>query len=128
MTRFVCQRWRYCSVRCVSPLGIDPSGSDESRLTPPAPDAQPGATAPARPPAGPTPQALRARIEADTLAAGSALRRCTGRQLLAEQESTVESATRLLEETRAALTAGDLAHAESLARQARQLTRSLDCP
>jgi hypothetical protein len=96
----------------------------ESRPTP----AQPGATPTPSAPHAATPAALRARIEADTLAARSALRRCEGRQLLAEQESTVEGANLLLGQTRAALASGDLGHAESLARQARQLTRSLDCP
>jgi len=101
--------------------------SIDSRPTPASPDA-----AAAKPPA-PHPATAqhtatqRSRIVADTLAARTALRHCEGHQLLAEQESTVDSATRLLAETRAALLAGDLDHAGSLARQAHQLTRSLDC-
>lgn len=93
--------------------------SIDSRTVAPSPEA-------ARP--APTRPGLEARVAADTLAATLALRRCAGRTLLAEQESTVQSANELLSGVREALAIGDLARAESLARQARQLTGSLGCP
>lgn len=64
---------------------------------------------------------------ADSLAAHAALARCGQRRLLPDQESTIDSARQLLADTRAAAIRGDLSRAESLARQARQLTNSLDC-
>jgi hypothetical protein len=73
-------------------------------------------------------RALKARVAADTLAARRVLAHCARLHLEPEGDSTVESANRLLGDTRAALAAGDVVRAESLARQARQLTRSLDCP
>ncbi len=102
-----------CAHRAPRPVSID------SRTVTPSPEAAHTA---------PSPASLEARVAADTLAASLAIRRCAGRRLLAEQESTVASATQLLAETRDALAINDLARAESLARQARQLTRSLGCP
>jgi len=71
---------------------------------------------------------LRALAARDTLAATKALARCAGKTLMAEQESTVDAAMKLLTDTRQALARGDVARARSLARNARQLTTSLDCP
>ena len=64
---------------------------------------------------------------ADTLAAHAVLERCGRRRLLPDQESTVDSARQLLAAARAAAIRGETPRAESLARQARQLTSSLDC-
>ena len=108
----------------------------EARPTPPQPGASrqsTPSTSPAQPavPTTRTPAALssaRARFEADTLAAHAAVTRCAARRLLAEQESTLDSARQLLIEARTAALLGDQARAESLAREARQLTRSLNCP
>jgi hypothetical protein len=101
----------------------------DARPTP----AQPGqpAPAPARhtaPPVAPAPATLRARVGADTLAVWSAVRRCAGRKLLPEQESTLDGLRQQLAQVRAALATGELARAESLARQARSLASSLGCP
>jgi hypothetical protein len=63
----------------------------------------------------------------DTVAAGARLRRCAGRKLLPEQESLWDSTARLLVEARVALERGDATRARSLARDARQLSTSLDC-
>ena len=98
--------------------GERPVSIDSRRVAP-----SPEVTRPA-----PTSASLESRIASDTLAVTMALRRCAGRKLLAEQESTVLSATQLLAQAREALAMSDLSHAESLARQARQLTRSLGCP
>jgi hypothetical protein len=105
-------------------LGCATGRSIESRPTPPPP--QPGPVT-AGPP--PTPRVTgRPRIVADTLAARTALRRCAGRTLLPEQESTVESTTSLLMQARRALLAGDLARAGVLAREARSIAQTLGCP
>ena len=69
-----------------------------------------------------------ARIVADTTAAGSSVRRCAGRTLLPDQESVFDTARSLLGQTRAALERDELWRAESLARKARQLAASLNCP
>lgn len=89
----------------------------ESRVLP----RQPG-------PAPATESALRSSLAADTLAARRVLDRCAGRKLLPEQESTTEATQRLLRDAGSALAQGDLALAASLARQARQLSRSIGCP
>jgi hypothetical protein len=68
------------------------------------------------------------RIAADTTATGLAVRKCGGRKLLPDQESVFETTRSLLEQARAALGSGELWRAESLARKARQLAASLDCP
>lgn len=90
----------------------------------------PGRTAPAA--ETPLPdtalESLRARVEADTLAARAAVRRCSGRRLLPEQESSHDATIALLAQARAALVKEDLRRAESLARQARQMSATLDCP
>ena len=65
---------------------------------------------------------------ADTTAAGQALRKCAGQQLQPDQETVAESVRSFLAQARAALTGGELWRAESLARKARQLASSLDCP
>ena len=66
-------------------------------------------------------------LTADTTAARAALNRCAGRKLLPDQEGVFEATTRTLMDVRAARTAGNLARAESLARQAKQLASSLGC-
>jgi hypothetical protein len=65
---------------------------------------------------------------ADTTAAGQALRKCGGRQLQPDQETVVDSVRSFLAQTRTALQSGELWRAESLARKARQLASSLNCP
>lgn len=70
----------------------------------------------------------RAAVVADTTAARAALKRCAGRKLLAEQESSVDATTRLLMDANAALLEGDVPRAASLARQAASLARSIGCP
>ena len=67
------------------------------------------------------------RIVTDTTAASGAVRKCTGRQLLPDQESVLDTTKSLLAQTRAALAREELWRAESLARKARQLAMSLDC-
>ena len=69
-----------------------------------------------------------ARIVADTTAAGTSVRRCAGRKLLPDQESVFDTAKSLLGQARAALELDELWRAESLARKARQLAASLNCP
>ena len=73
-------------------------------------------------------RASLARIVADTTAAGSAVRKCGNRKLLPDQASVLETTTSLLEQARAALSSEELWRAESLARKARQLAASLECP
>ena len=68
------------------------------------------------------------RIVADTTAAGGAVRRCADRKLLPDQESVFDTARSLLEQARVALERDELWRAESLARKARQLAASLNCP
>ena len=100
-----------------------------------------GAVAPVPPPAPPpppppvasviTPEERRqtlARIVADTTAAGGAVRKCGGRKLLPDQESVFDTARSLLGQARDALVKDELWRAESLARKARQLAASLNCP
>jgi hypothetical protein len=69
-----------------------------------------------------------ARIVADTTAAGAAVRKCSGRKLLPDQESVFDTARNLLGQVRGALDRDELWRAESLARKARQLASSLSCP
>jgi hypothetical protein len=69
-----------------------------------------------------------ARIVADTTAAGGSVRTCAGRKLLPDQESVFDTARSLLGQARAALERDELWRAESLARKARQLAASLNCP
>lgn len=85
-------------------------------------------------PAAPAPlpdkavESLRARVVADTLAAREAIDRCAGRKLLPEQEASHDATVGLLMQTRAALMRDDLPRAESLARQARQMSETIGCP
>lgn len=65
---------------------------------------------------------------ADTSAAGQAIRKCAGRALQPDQETVVDSVRSFLAQTRTALQSGELWRAESLARKARQLAASLNCP
>jgi len=73
-------------------------------------------------------RAAQQRIVADTTAAGNAVRKCGSRELLPDQESVIETTRSLLAQTRAALGRDELWRAESLARKARQLAASLNCP
>jgi hypothetical protein len=68
------------------------------------------------------------RTVADTTSAGQAVRHCGGRAMQPDQEATADAVRSLLAQTRAALGSGELWRAESLARKARQLASSLDCP
>lgn len=70
---------------------------------------------------------LRTRVVRDTTAAGARMRRCAGKKLLPEQESTWDATARLVADARVALLRGDLPRAASLARNARQLSTSLVC-
>jgi hypothetical protein len=68
------------------------------------------------------------RVVADTTAAAAAVKKCATRKLLPDQESVFETTQSLLAQTRAALGRDEVWRAESLARKARQLASSLDCP
>jgi hypothetical protein len=105
----------------------------ESRPTPPLPDTTSGDSAAPVKPAAPAAtandrSATLARIVADTTAASKAVRRCSTRTLLPDQESVFDTARGLLQQTREALARDELWRAESLARKARQLAASLNCP
>ena len=112
----------------------------ESRPTPPQPSPEPTSTehptteTPAPPPkveSAMTPQQRKesiARVVADTTAASAAVKKCAKRKLLPDQESVFDTVQSLLAQTRAALGRSELWNAESLARKARQLAGSLDCP
>ena len=110
----------------------EPAGVNiERRSTPRQPDSTGAMAAPARPRTViMTSQTLRgalASIAADTTVARAALSRCSGRKLQPDQDGVWESTTRLLMEVHEALAVVDFAHAQSLARQARQLSASLGC-
>jgi hypothetical protein len=145
-----------CASRSVK--RIPPGVPVDSRPTPPPPppevvapadSVRPNGTAPAHPaPATPDPapapepppppvesvispderRQTLARIVADTTAAGGSVRKCAGRKLLPDQESVFDTARSLLGQARAALERDELWRAESLARKARQLAASLNCP
>lgn len=68
------------------------------------------------------------RVVADTTAASAAVKKCSTRRLLPDQESVFETTQSLLAQTRGALARDEVWRAESLARKARQLAASLDCP
>jgi hypothetical protein len=118
------------------PPGVPVDSRPSPPATAPVPEGERPAAEPASPPPVPvesvmTPDERRAtltRIVADTTAAGDAVRRCGSRKLLPDQESVFETTRSLLEQTRAALARSELWRAESLARKARQLAASLDCP
>ncbi len=104
----------------------------ESRPTPAPPDSAGvagGAGARPRPVvmSSETRRATLSSLAADTTAARAALNRCAGRKLLPDQEGVFEATTRALMDVRATAVTGDLARAESLARQAKQLASSLTC-
>ncbi len=111
----------------------------EERPRPPQPPAEPPAVTNSTPASDSAPTAppqmtpsgeenVRTLVARDTTAVAKALARCNGKSLLPEQESTYDATLQLMAQTRAALARGDLAHARSLARNARQLVTSLDCP
>ena len=66
-------------------------------------------------------------LAADTTAARVILNRCAGRKLLPDQEGVFDATTQALMDVRAMLARGNLSRAESLARQAKQLSTSLTC-
>jgi hypothetical protein len=105
----------------------------DARPTPAATTPRAGTPAAARPgqPSEPsatdTRDALRTRVVADTTAARRTATRCLRATLLPEQEASLESLRELLRRARVALLGQDLARAESLARQARQMASALDC-
>jgi len=125
---------------CASSHRRPPGVSVDSRPSPPSPPpptaGNGAAGAPEAPP--PTPvgsvmspderRATHQRIVADTTAAGAAVRKCGSRTLLPDQESVMETTRSLLAQTRTALARDEIWRAESLARKARQLASSLDCP
>lgn len=74
-----------------------------------------------------TRRATISSLAADTTAARATLNRCAGRKLLPDQEGVFEATTRALMDVRATFASGNLARAESLARQAKQLSTSLTC-
>lgn len=130
---------------CASSHRRPPGVSVDSRPSPPPPPPEAPATGngpvaerETPPPAPPTPVgsvmseeerlATQGRIVADTTAAGAAVRKCGRRTLLPDQESVMETTLSLLSQTRAALARDEVWRAESLARKARQLAASLDCP
>jgi len=116
----------------------------ESRPTPPQPPPEPTSTTRPRSPSttpapAPTPKVESAmtpaqrraaigRVVSDTTAASAAIRKCGKRKLLPDQESVYDTVRSYLDQTRAALGRSELWNAESLARKARQLASSLDCP
>jgi len=73
-------------------------------------------------------ESMRSIVVRDTVAVSKALKRCDGKSMLPEMESTFIATQKLLAQTREALVRGDVARARSLARNARQLVGSLDCP
>jgi hypothetical protein len=109
-----------------------PNNTAPAQAPPTVPDAAPTPEAPPPPVESViSPDERRqtlARIVADTTAAGGAVRRCVGRKLLPDQESVFDTARSLLGQARAALEHDELWRAESLARKARQLAASLNCP
>ena len=129
---------------------VPPGVPVDSRPTPPPPPPEttapadtappqvtpPNSTPPPEPPPPPVESVISpderrqtlARIVADTTAAGSSVRRCAGRKLLPDQESVFDTARNLLGQACAALERDELWRAESLARKARQLAASLNCP
>jgi hypothetical protein len=117
---------------------VEPPPESKAPAKPPMAGEKPAATTNGDAPPPPVPvesvmtdaerKASLARIDADTTAAGAAARKCGGRKLLPDQESVLETTLSLLEQTRAALAGNELWRAESLARKARQLAASLDCP
>ena len=107
----------------------------DQRPTPPQPaqteQPVPRDSIPVPPPRTMTPSGednVRALAVRDTVAVSKALKRCAGKNLLPEQETTYDATQKLLDDTRAALLRGDVTRARSLARNARQLVSSLDCP
>jgi len=117
---------------CAHQAYREPAGVNiDRRPTPLQPDSTHRADAPSRArTVVMTSQTLRsavASIAADTSAARAALDRCAGRTLQPDQDGVRDATTRLLAEVHDALAVIDFARAQSLARQARQLSASLDC-
>ena len=108
----------------------------DQRARPPQPPSQPPPAAadtvpPVPPPRPMTPSGeenVRGLVVRDTAVVSKALKRCAGKTLLPEMESTYGATAKLLEQTREALLRGDVNRARSLARNARQLVTSLECP
>ncbi|MBI5711027.1 MAG: hypothetical protein HZC42_12120 [Candidatus Eisenbacteria bacterium] len=116
-----------CAAHHPRPRPEPPHVPIESRPTPQPPPADTVRAAPQPPPTLlPKPTLLELAVS-DTSAAGAMLRRCAGRRLLPEQESTWDATASLLAQARAALLRGDVARGRSLARDAKQLASSLGC-
>ena len=110
-----------------------PAPAEPPRAAKAADPTTPNATSPSpkegAPAAKPRPSfTLRGQAMADTTAAGGVLRRCRGRKLLPEDEATMESVARLLDQARTAFADGDVDRAASSARSAKQLAASMRCP
>lgn len=69
---------------------------------------------------------LAQQLARDTLVASAAVHRCRG-ALMPDEESTRDAVTTMLTNAHLALRRGDLAHALSYARDARQLSTALRC-
>ncbi len=107
-----------------SPRGV-PIDRRPTPAPPPDPTDRHTPSAVARPTHAVVP--ARDRIVADTTATHAVLERCLRRTLLPDQEPIIASTRELLNRVRAELLVGRLEGAESAARQARQLSRSLRC-
>ena len=106
-------------------LGRNPPEAEKAvHAPPPAPTPSPPVEAAMSPEER---QASLQRIVADTTAASAAVKKCSGRELLPDQESVFETTRSLLSQTRTAVGKEELWRAESLARKARQLALSLEC-
>ena len=109
------------------PATSPPPASSTPRTNPPAPAAGPSVkVAQAL-----TPEQRRttlANVVTDTTEAGAAARRCAGQKLLPDQENVLDATLTYLADTREALRKDELSRAGSLARKARQLASSLNCP
>jgi hypothetical protein len=123
------------TLNCCAAHRETPGVPIDERPRPPQPPAGvtpvPPDSIPVPPPRVMTPSGeenLRALAVRDTAVASRALKRCAGKTLLPEMESTYAATVKLLEQTRDALARGDFRRARSLARNATQLATSLDCP
>src|SRR5262249_58922319 len=101
-----------------APATTTPANGSAAPATPP-PSAQPAEPAPETPPppveSVMSPDERRqtiSRIVADTTAAGAAVRKCSGRKLLPDQESVFDTARNLLGQVRGALERDELWPAE----------------
>ena len=110
------------------PIDERPRPPQPVAALPPAPVDSTPPVPPARPMTPSGEESMRGIAVRDTAAASNALKRCAGKHLLPEQESTYIATQKLIAQAREALERGDVARARSVARNARQLVSSLDCP